>query len=914
MDFAQLLASFASAFTQERRLVTLHLGDGDAWSQQLLPQAVSGEEALSQPYRYVVECVASDAGLELKRLLGLPAQLGILTADGGEVTRCGVVTRAQALPSDGGFARYGLTIEPPLALLRHHRSSRVWQDLTAPEIVKAIVEEQQAANPVFAAAFALRLDLSRDYPARSYCLQYRETSLAFVQRLLAEEGIAYRFEHEPGDTPRVTLVAFDDPYSLPQATHGRVRFHRADATEAEDSVTDWTSARRVGPEAVALASFDYKPVVTRHTQQQSATDQGNGGGQAEAGLEDYDAQTLYYAADPEQLDRYTLLRQQAHDLAKKAFQGGGTVRGLKVGEWFQLADHPLHDSDAPEQREFVASRLRFAARNNLPGDLLQALGIKEAERPFDVEFEAQRRGIALVPDYASQQRPTAPGAQTATVVGPRNGDAAADEVHTDQHGRIKVQFHWQRAQEHPEFGANLDDKSSCWLRVAHPSAGAGWGHQFIPRVGQEVLVDFIEGDIDRPLVVGVLYNGSHPPPDFSGAGTLPANKTLSGIKTKEHQGGQYGELLFDDTQNEVRTKLSSEHGKTQLNQGYLAHPRANGKAEPRGEGFELRSDRAGAIRAAQGLLLSTEAKPGASGAQLDREQALAQLQAAQQLAQTLGDTASGQLADTVETGPDGIAEDNARQGKRQRGNLAHLNGALEAWTAGSNADRDGKGGEQPGRQPILVASAPAGIGLTTPNELVLSSGGNLDTVSQRDTQQTTARRWIHNAGSKISLFVQGVADKVNLKLIAAKGHARLHALSGDVEIVGDKNLRIYANKEKLEAVAKQELLLTCGGAYIRLAGGNIEIHAPGAESFKAASFSFTGPTSLSKVAPPAPPPKERYHEQFVVTDKHTGLPLVHTPYRVETADGQVFHGVTDGEGRTTRIHTPDARQLKLYLD
>ncbi|WP_219909534.1 type VI secretion system tip protein VgrG, partial [Chromobacterium haemolyticum] len=199
---------------------------------------------------------------------------------------------------------------------------------------------------------------------------------------------------------------------------------------------------------------------------------------------------------------------------------------------------------------------------------------------------------------------------------------------TDQHGRIKVQFHWQRPDEHPSIGANLDDTSSCWLRVVMPSAGAGWGHQFIPRIGQEVLVDFIEGDIDRPVITGVLYNGSHPPPDFSGAGALPANKTLSGIKSKEHQGGQYNELLFDDTPGEVRAKLSSEPGKTQLNQGFLTHPRSNGKAEPRGDGFELRTDSHGAIRAGHGLLLSTEAQNGASGKQLAREQAQSQLDAA----------------------------------------------------------------------------------------------------------------------------------------------------------------------------------------------------------------------------------------------------------------------------------------------
>ncbi|WP_375591667.1 type VI secretion system Vgr family protein [Chitiniphilus eburneus] len=842
MDIHQLLAAFASAFTQEQRLITFHLGDGAGFTEQLLPQTVTGEEALSQPYRYQVECLSPDVGLELKSLLGLPAELGILTAEGETVARCGVVTQARALPADGGFARYGLTIEPPLALLSYHRTSRVWQDCTVPEIVQAIVAEQQATNPVFAAAFALRLDLSRDYLARSYCLQYRETSLAFLSRILAEEGIAYRFEHASGETPTVTLVVFDDPYSLPQARQGRIRFHRADATEAQDTLTDWTSARQLGPSQVSLASFDYRPVLTQHASETSAIDQGAGGAQVESSLGYYDPQSLYYAADGGQLAQYAQLRQQAFDRQKKSFSGSGTVRGLQVGEWFQLADHPLHDGDAPEQREFVASQLTFTAHNNLPGDLLKFLAQgKEAPQPFTVQFEAQRRGIPLTPDYAdsAHAKPTALGVQTATVVGPEG-----EEIHTDEYGRIKVQFHWQRPQEHPEFGANLDDRSSCWIRVAQPSAGANWGHQFIPRVGQEVIVSYIENDIDRPVVTGVVYNGSHPTPAFSGAGSLPANKTLSGIQSKEYQGSQYGELLFDDTQGEVRTKLSSEHGKTQLNQGYLSHPRTDGKAEPRGEGFELRSDRAGAIRAAQGLLFSTEAKPGAGGKQLDREQAQSQLEAAQQLAQTLSDTAAQQLADAHEIGPETLDSEGAKQAKSQQGHMDHLNQALKAWEAGSNTDPEGKAATgQAGRQAVLIASAPAGIGLTTPNELVLTAGHNLDSVSQRDTQQTTTRRWLHNVGSKISLFVQGVADQINLKLIVAKGHANLHAQSGDVEVIGDKNVRLYANKQKFTLAAGQELLATCGGAYIRLKGGNIEIHAPGKVSFKGRGFDFSGPAS-----------------------------------------------------------------------
>jgi type VI secretion system secreted protein VgrG len=474
--------------------------------------------------------------------------------------------------------------------------------------------------------------------------------------------------------------------------------------------------------------------------------------------------------------------------------------------------------------------------------------------PFQTTITAQRRGIPLTPAYANstQAKPTSKGVQTATVVGPEG-----EEVHTDELGRIKVQFHWQRPDEHPTIGANLDDKSSCWLRVAMPSAGAGWGHQFIPRIGQEVLVDFIEGDIDRPVIVGVLYNGSHATPAFSGAGALPANKTLSGIKSKEHQGGQYNELLFDDTPGEVRAKLSSEAGKTQLNQGYLTHPRSNGKAQPRGEGFELRTDQHGAIRAAHGLLLSTEAQSGAGGKQLAREHAQSQLDAALSLSQSLGDTAAAQLADSMETGPDAINPDNGKDGNKDSGHLQHHAVALKAWEAGSNTDKEGKtassgNSSQAGQQPLLILSAPAGIASLTEQSQTISAGSNLNLIAQRDANHTTGRRWLHNVGQHISLFVAGVKDKVALKLIAAKGKVQVQAQSDAMELTADKDVTITSCKERIVVNAKQEILLTSGGAYIRLKGGNIEIHCPGTVSVKGATHDLSGPDQMNPPLPSFP--------------------------------------------------------------
>jgi type VI secretion system secreted protein VgrG len=924
-DLESLLADFASAFRQHSRLLTLHFGGAGPEADRLLPLTLSGSEQLSQCFRYQLDCLSGDVGIELKTLLGLPVEVGVLTADGSRKPVSGVVTSARTVGSDGGFVKLALTIEPGLALFGLRRTSRVFQDLSVPEIVQQVVAEHNKANPVLAQCFRLQLKLEQPHPARSYTVQHNETDLAFIERLLAEEGIFYRFAFDvSADIPPHTLELVDEVYALDPAPQRVVRFHRADGTEADDTLTDWQSHRVVAPQAVSLSSYDYKQASGLGANETTWHDAGQGGNQAAVTLEDHRAETLYYAADQDGLSRYGKLRQQAYDLQAKSYVGEGNVRALNAGQWFELSGHPAHADDLPEQSQFVVLGLEQTAHNNLPDGLQRQLPSSllnpAPEQPYRNRISAVRRGIPVIPGYDAlsvqapdellsglaqrHARPTAPGPQSATVVGP-----AGEVVYTDSLGRIKVQFHWQRLNEHPDFGAAFDERSSCWVRVAYPSAGAGFGHQFIPRIGEEVLISFLNGDIDRPICVGVIHNGRHAPPTFGGAGSLPGNKTLSGIKSEEHGGGQYNQLLFDDTPGQVRAQLSSEHGKSQLNLGFLTHPRTSGQAEPRGDGFELRTDRHGAIRAGHGLLLSAEAKQGAGGKQLDREQALSQLTAAQALAQSLGETASHQLADTLETGPATVNEDNAEQSKAKQGHHDHLTQAVKSWANGSNI-KDPHG-DAAGQQPILLATAPAGIALTTPDALLLASGANLDTVSQRDTQQTTARRWIHNAGKKISLFVQGVADKVNLKLITAKGHAQLHAQSGDVEIAGDKNLRIYACKGKLTAVAKEELLLTCGGAYIRLAGGNIEIHGPGSVSYKGAGHDFSGPASKNIPSPHLPKDTGQHSQKLDFSHLYEGEELSKISYKLKTSEGHIYLGVLDQWGRTQRIYSdkPDNVQV-----
>jgi type VI secretion system secreted protein VgrG len=927
----------ASPFSQENRLIKLQLGDGEDLGLQLLPQSVTGDEAINTPYRYTVLCDSPDDAIDLRKLIGIIAQLDILTGEGGiknlalsassgadekNVVRTGIITKAEALPSDGGFAKYRLTIEPAFSLLRQRYTARVFQDKNVPKIIQTIIDEHRADNTLFGKTFTLRFDLlnEADYLPRSYCLQYRETDLEFIERLLAEEGLAYTFEHSgaenaspgqgDGKPARVEMVVFDNPSFLKQAEEGQIRYHREGTTEESDSIRDWRRMARVGIQKTTLASYDYKPVIVNVGEDEDLME--GSGVAAEATLEDYDPQTLYYAPDADQLTRYARLRQlQVRDREKHSIHGAGNVRQILAGQWFELIEHPAYDRLQEEDRRFVVAKLHFVAHSNVNDNKL-AVGEKPP-KPYDIEFDAYKLGTPLNPAYAHTKhaKPTAPNRQTAIVVGP-----PGEEIYTDADGRIKIQFHWQRGKEHPEIGANLDENSSCWIRVSYPSAGAGWGHQFIPRIGHEVIVEFLEGDIDRPIVTGSVYDGANPVPWFSGVGNLPQNRTLSGIKTKEYKGAQYNELLLDDTQGEVRAKLSSEHGKTQLNEGYLIHPRKDGVGEPRGDGFELRTDRHGALRAGEGLLITTEAKTGASGKQIDRETALAQLQSAQKVTEEWSNTAKGQNADPAEVGPETLDDEGAQAGSSNTGNLDHLVDAVAAWEAGTNTDKDSKtANEQAGRQKIILASAPDGMAVVTPNEMALSTGKNLYTVTHRDLQQTTARRWIHNVGKKISLFVHGVADKINLKITAALGHINWWAQSGNVEITAEKNVNLYAVKKQLHMVAKQSMLFTCAGAYIKLEGGNIDVHAPGVIDVKGADYDFSGPTSLTPDHPAFPTSTFEYPLIFKIA--RTAYDGASTwkgmPYKLFADGALVKEGVLDDEGNLSVNHNPTTQKYKVEL-
>ncbi|NWO57957.1 type VI secretion system Vgr family protein, partial [Chromohalobacter israelensis] len=690
---------------------------------------------------------------------------------------------------------------------------------------------------------------------RSYCVQYRESDLNFISRLCEEEGLFYyaEFAGDDDDFDGHRIVFTDDVDTTQPVSPQAIRFHRQDATETEDALNQWGGVRTQQPTRVSVGTFDYKqPSLTKRTGLETLSDQGN-----LPPTEVYDYAGEYYYHGFERGERLTENRLEAHESLAKRFRGSGGARQLQAGRWFELTQHPLHDRGGEEERQFLLLGVTVHAENALPvsnqhqalpGSLQpqldaakQAHGLESdtadptGERLSDyatggtghflVDLEAQRRTQPYRHPLA-HQRPVIGGPQTATVVGPAN-----EEIHTDHLNRVRVQFHWDRQ-------GQQDENSSVWLRVSQPNAGAGWGGVFVPRIGQEVLVDFLEGDADRPLITGRVYNGEQTP-DWHSHGLL------SGFKSKTYRGSKYNELVFDDATDQERVRLSSEAEKSQLNLGYLIHQTGNTRGAFRGTGFELRSDAYGAIRANQGLYLTSWGQLGASGDQLDLTPAKQQLDSAYQLSDTLSQSAQDHNAEALDSRTH--LKQAGEDADDRYGNSEQLTSTDQTSASGAT-DSGGRGEAARMKAPWLHLASPAGITLSTPESTHLAQGRSLSVSSGEDVNVATGKSLVASISEKLSLFVQ----KAGIKLFAARGKVEVQAQSDNLEATARQNLNVTSTDEKVDLSAAEEILLVSGGAYVRIKGGNIELHAPGKVTVNGATKSFGGPAEMHVDKPVLP--------------------------------------------------------------
>ena len=808
--------SFGRLLSDTTRLLKLAtpLGHG-----QLLVQRVIAREQLSTPFTFTVDCLSQRHDIDLCGLLAQPVTLSLLQADGAYRNVHAVVSEAIRLGSDGGLSDYQLVLKPWLTLLEHVSDSRIFQELTAVEIVTRVLE----GHTVSEGGFRFDLRHQERYPKRSYCVQYNESDYHFISRLLEEEGLWWYVEQE---ADKHIIVFTDDNETCPSVTPSTIRFHRQSATELADSLTDWGHQRQVQPTRASLGSFDYKSPGTPLRVQLSAHHHSA----HLPALEQYHYAGEYAFGRYDRGYRLGETRIERHESQANRFTGAGGARQLSVGHRFLLSQHPNHDGGGVENRTFLLLGLEWAAENNLPiavtrrhmpcslevqmealresvGQRIEPLSDQDAAGTafFHTQLEAQRFDMPFrAPDV--HRKPSVGGPQTAMVVGPAN-----ETIHTDHLNRVKVQFHWDRHGQYSE-------RSSCWLRVSQVNADGGWGAVFVPRVGQEVIVSFLEGDPDRPIITGRVYNGERQP-------LWHSNGLLSGFHTQNYRSSGYNELLFDDATDQSRIRLGTDHHYSELNLGYLIHQQGNGRGQYRGEGFELRSDAYGAVRAHKGLYLSSWGQHQAKGDQTAVEPVTQQLDRTYQLHKQLSD----------------LAIRHQSEGLTSLAPLEAAHSENKGTQIGQSGKQGGQGQADGMQTPWLHIASPAGISVTTPKSTHLAQQEHLSLSSGQDTTVATGKSLLATIAEKFSLFVYNAG----IKLCAAKGDIDVQAQSDNINVTAKKDINMQAASGKITEVASEEITFSSGGAYIRLKGGNIELHAPGTIDVKGAQQLFDGPAGMS---------------------------------------------------------------------
>lgn len=971
-------------FSQDTRLLRLITPLG---ADKLLAECLRVEESLSNTFRIELAALSTDAQIPLKSLLGAPVLVELLTASSGTKRRPfhGYVTSAQCVGANGGFARYKLMIEPWCAFLKFGRDSRIFQDKTVFDILDEIFGSALGKGKLVP-TWRYEIADRSVYPLRSLTCQYQESNFAFAERLMHEEGLFYFFEHGPaagsGDVGSHVLVVADHNGAFKENIQAKVRFTQPGAVMREDSIDRWRTVQRAVVATASMRSWDYR---SRGSRPVSASTYERSDSQD---MSSHDTPGAYAYETRAQGQRLVDNQLQALQLAKEIHHGAGTVRTLAAGTTFVLSGQAQLDrAKNDEARTFVVTRVTHSANNNLSAELRSAItqalgdapmsgldieagdgihvdGTISGQRPlYRNRIDAIRRQIPYrssgVDGHGTRlhPRPTVSGQQTAIVVGPPGA-----VIHTDRDHRIKVQFHWQRNAatndqshsrlSHParggETGAPADDRSGTWVRIATPLAplaGANWGAVAVPRVGSEVLIDFLEGDIDRPVVIGCLYNGrgrndaqvnqvsfgagaatGNAPPWFpgeSGAHSHPA--VLSGIKTQSMStsqigNGAYNQLVFDDSAGQARLALQSHAGAhtgtAELNLGALRHQADNQRLVATGFGAEIKTKHSIGVRAGQGLLLSAFASPDARGDQLESRDALVQIEQSRVLQTMLARTTQQHNA---------VFESQSGPSEAEPAELPALS-AMDAsikvlkTTGGGAPSIEGSGQVTAYGQPHLQLSSPAGIVAGTPANAVFAAGTTTSMSAEQDLNLAAQGNASHATKAGIGLFTYGKAgakskpnQETGIRLHAASGKASTQSQSGATRITADKAITVASVSKHVAIAADQHILLTAQGACLKLEGGNIMLHAPGKVEFKATKKELAAPANGSVSKLDLPKAKDIYNEAFVIMDEETKQPMAHVRYRLESASGVVVEGVTDASGRTQRIFTPKIEELILHL-
>ncbi|MCX8155642.1 MAG: type VI secretion system tip protein VgrG [Verrucomicrobiae bacterium] len=487
---------------QEHRLLALGTPLGP---NVLLVQRLVGSETLGRLSIFHLDLLSEQAGISFDAIVGQNVTLRMEVNKGRTRYINGYVAHFSQSGQIGSYFRYQATVVPWLWFLTRTSDCRIFQEISVPNIIKTIFREKGFTD--------FRDQLTRSYPPLNYCVQYRESDFNFVSRLMEQEGIYYFFEHQEGKHVLVLADAMSCHASIPG--YSKIMF-RPPSSMARDqeTINDWIIDQEVQSGVYILNDYDFTKPRSNLVAKAEMT---RAHPFSKLAVYDYPGGYEQYASG----QAYSRVRLEELQALRKVCRGQTTVRGLAAGYKFALVDHPRMD----QNRNYLVVSTSFQAvsdtfESNELGNLGDFFNGNFTAIPIEEVFRPARLTA----------KPIIQGPQTALVVGPKG-----EEIHTDAYGRVKVQFHWDR------YG-QADEKSSCWVRVSQNWAGKKWGSVYIPRIGQEVIVEFLEGDPDKPIVTGCVYNADAMPPY-----ELPAEKTKCTLKSSSSKGGNgFNEIRFED--------------------------------------------------------------------------------------------------------------------------------------------------------------------------------------------------------------------------------------------------------------------------------------------------------------------------------------------------------------------------------
>ncbi|PQV47493.1 type VI secretion system Vgr family protein [Paraburkholderia sp. BL21I4N1] len=886
MATRDIIGAMTGGLVQSDRLLKL---DTSLGGSALLPQRVVGHSRIGRHYEFAVDAVSTSGTVELKTLIAQPVTLWIQQADRSYLPHHGYVHTARRLGSDGGLTSYQIVFASWMHFLRFRKDARIWQDRPVDQILTDVFNMHLQAQGAF------RFALSKPLPSRSFCVQY-EDDWNCVNRLMESEGLFGYFE-QASDGKSHTLIVTDSLDALQPLSPQTVEFYRAGTNSEADALLQWAGTRTLQSTTLTTRTFDYKAPAPRGnpkgTNIPTLPSQGDLPQQAEV----YEYSGAYTYAAQNRGEHLSKIRMEEWESRAKRFFGAGGVRGADAGRWFELDNHPEHAADSAQKRQFAIIAAAWFIENNLPvssqaADFPHSLneqlatirtnyaseaGLKVrhadgSEGFFLVEIEAQRKTVA----YRSPLEHRKPDMylQSAIVVGPAN-----EEVYTDPLNRLKVRFHWDRLN-------GGDEKASCWVRVAMSDTGGGYGGVHVPRVGEEVLISWVDGDCDRPLVTGRIYNGSTKPPWHS-------NGLLSGYKSKEYQGSGYNQMVMDDSTGQNRVHLYSTSANSQLHLGYLIDQSGNSRGSYLGSGFDLKSDAFGAVRAGQGMYVTTYP---AVAQPLDGQESTSQLLNLESVLEAMSEASITHQAESLKDGYDSLKSFTDATRNSVSGPLS-----------GGNTAGGGTGRANAFKEPVMLFGSPSGIALSTQKSAHITSNAQINLLSGQSTHIATGKSLVASIAEKLSLFVQNGG----MKLFAAKGKVEVQAHTDNIEITAQKTMKVLSSTGRIEIASAAGILLTSGGGYIRIKDGNIEIHTPGSVDIKGAEHTFAGPAQMRTNLGAFKQSNGPYDEKFVFKDE-LGRPIPNMTHLLEMRSDQL-ENVTDQEGAVSRMFTSSPEKISAFL-